>query len=221
MTKVITLVAVIVILGGGYWYYTSRVSPGRDVSTTANLPELQVDAQPIQVSPSSAQEASQSEEESFVRIGYSDTYVLGVPSEWRTEQEMSTMGSVQAKVVYVYDENDRLVFRTRSPVAEVGYEDSVSTVRTPIQSKIGNIQSVLRLWSENQESGIAHYSWDGGDDFWGNSFEIMVFFGPNVFYKTGEDAQAKKNGIQLRHSSRTEFEKERVMIETILVGIQS
>jgi len=165
-----------------------------------------------------------------IQISQSQAYGLSVPAAWRAEASVTTNTSTSGAVysaIYVYDEKDRLVMMIQQPIREVGYESMVAVSTSTLETAIGALNQKTRAVESTivgevsvaMAEGFAQYSWDGGGDFWNNSFEIFVHFRKSSFAKTAEEQQAG-TGDTVRWKSLGEFNAEREMIETILKSIR-
>lgn len=123
-----------------------------------------------------------------VSLGKSEKYSMMLPAHWHIEKKTEVFGGgIETHVTQVYD-GSNLVLKIQSPLREIGYESMYSMQRSTLQSGIGTLETVLRLdpativgeQSVDMASGFKQYWWSGGNDFWNDSFEIFVYFNPNM-----------------------------------------
>ncbi len=150
-------------------------------------------------------------------------YALDIPKSWYVEElEYIKSDNLKLKDILVFDENDKLVMKITQPLREMDYWDRVIVVQPKLGTGIGALSAVLRSDAEDFSKGVMHYTWDGGDEFWANSFEIFVYYGDWEYYKTSTDSQNETNGLSFRYKSLNEIKSTgvyRSQIEDLIGGL--
>ena len=127
-----------------------------------------------------------------VVISASGAYKLTLPKDWRTEG-IAPKDGLPYKDILVYDEKGALAMKITQPVREIGYEMSRTAARSKFGTGIGLMERVVRLNRDDERQGFVHYLWgveEHFEDFFGKSFEVMVFFGDGKYSKTQSEHQA-------------------------------
>ncbi len=81
-----------------------------------------------------------------------------------------------------------------------------------------SLKKITRVFTEGPAGGFGHYSWDGGNDFWGESFEIFVPFRTGLYARTTEEFQMQA-GVPVAYANKTAYDASLSLIEGILGGL--
>lgn len=120
---------------------------------------------------------------------------------------------------YVYDELERIVFYSNSPVHEKGRIIDETYERTTLRTEIGSLDLMAERFDEN---GIIKYVWspdaEGSQDWFSSSFEITVPLRASGIYT--QIPSETGTGVPTRYKTYAEFVNDREVVESLIKSIK-